>query len=159
MLMKVLCANLTHRPDTVHPVPCRPPRRPEPPAVRRLAVARFTSFAGPSMLGLPALGVLTATAQPRLAPLLKGKWPNFASGEAFDLKVVGQHAYVAVREGGLAVFDVTIPANPVPVGGYDTSRYSIGLAVSGNHAYVADSEAGWQVIDVSNPAKPVRVGG
>ncbi len=57
------------------------------------------------------------------------------------------------------MIDVSNPANPQRVGGYDTSGYAYGVAVSGNYAYVADYDAGLQVIDVSNPANPQRVGG
>ena len=60
---------------------------------------------------------------------------------------------------GLQVIDVSNPANPLRVGGYDTSGNAYGVAVSGNIAYVADWDAGLQVIDVSNPANPVRLGG
>jgi hypothetical protein len=59
----------------------------------------------------------------------------------------------------LHVIDVSNPANPQRVGGYDTSGGAWGVAVSGNYAYVADYDAGLQVIDVSNPASPQRVGG
>jgi len=56
------------------------------------------------------------------------------------------------------VIDVSNPANPRRVGGYDTSGPAYGVAVSGHYAYVADY-TGLQVIDVSNPANPQRVGG
>jgi len=56
------------------------------------------------------------------------------------------------------VIDVSNPASPQGVGGYDTGE-AYGVAVSGNYAYVADDGAGLQVIDVSNPASPQRVGG
>jgi hypothetical protein len=59
----------------------------------------------------------------------------------------------------LQVIDVSDPANPRRVGGYDTPGYALGVAVSGNYAYVADYDAGLQVIDVSDPANPRRVGG
>jgi hypothetical protein len=105
-------------------------------------------------------GTLAATAaQPSLRPLLQGKWRGSFCDLAYDVKVVGNYAYIALNQGGLAVFDISNPANPVRVGGYDTSGWAYGVAVSGNYAYVADSEAGLQVIDVSNPANPVRVGG
>jgi len=57
------------------------------------------------------------------------------------------------------VIDVSNPASPQRVGGYDTSGEALGVAVSGNYAYVADENAGLQVIDVSNPENPRRVGG
>jgi hypothetical protein len=111
------------------------------------------------LLGLLALGVLAATAQPRLAPMMNGKWPDYVRGSAMDVTVVGQYAYVAIFTGGLAVFDVSNPAKPVRVGGCGTGGAAKGVAVVGNYAYVAASEAGVQVIDVSNPAKPEYVGG
>jgi hypothetical protein len=73
--------------------------------------------------------------------------------------VQGQYAYVALGEGGLVIVDVSDPANPVRVGGVDTSGSAYGVTVSGNYAYVADGDAGLQMIDVSNPANPLRVGG
>jgi len=57
------------------------------------------------------------------------------------------------------VINVSNPANPQRVGGYNTSGEAYGVAVSGNYAYVADGPAGLQVINVSNPANPQRVGG
>ena len=36
------------------------------------------------------------------------------------------------------MIDVSNPANPQRVGGYDTSGYAHGVAVSGNYAYVAE---------------------
>jgi hypothetical protein len=41
----------------------------------------------------------------------------------------------------LQVIDVSDPANPQRVGGYDTSGSARGVAVSGNYAYVADGES------------------
>src|SRR5262245_59486610 len=61
--------------------------------------------------------------------------------------------------GGLAIIDVTSPANPQRVGGYDTSGSAMGVAGSGNYAYVGDGTNGLEVIDVSSPANPQRVGG
>ncbi|MBI2928185.1 MAG: hypothetical protein HYY24_21155 [Verrucomicrobia bacterium] len=72
--------------------------------------------------------------------------------------MTGNYAYVADRDAGLQVVDVSNPAKPQRVGGYDTSSWASGVAVAGNYAYVADSLAGQQVIDVSNPAQPQRVG-
>jgi len=57
------------------------------------------------------------------------------------------------------VIDVSNPANPLRVGGCDTSGGALGVAVSGNYAYLAYHDAGLQVIDVSNPSNPRRVGG
>jgi hypothetical protein len=63
------------------------------------------------------------------------------------------------RSGSLDIIDISNPANPQRVGGYDTSAYASGVAVAGNYVYVADGYAGLQVIDVSNPVNSQRVGG
>ena len=44
------------------------------------------------------------------------------------------------------MIDVSNPANPQWVGGYDTSGDAYGVAVSGNYAYVADREWGLVVL-------------
>ena len=102
---------------------------------------------------LPALPAQAAD------PVLVGQWPGWQRGDANGVAVSGNYVYVTIGKAGLAVIDVSNPANPQRVGGCDTSGSACGVAVSGNYAYVADDEAGLQVIDVSNPANPQRVGG
>jgi hypothetical protein len=58
----------------------------------------------------------------------------------------------------LQVIDVSDPANPQRVGGYDSGS-ARDVAVSGNFAYVAAGFGGLEVIDVSDPANPQRIGG
>jgi hypothetical protein len=106
-----------------------------------------------------AIADFGAQSQPRLQPLLNGTWPGFAGGAAFDIQVVEKFAYIALGQGGLAVFDVSSPTNVVPVGGYDTTGIAWNVHVVGSYAYVADGEAGLQVLDVSNPTNITRVGG
>jgi hypothetical protein len=104
------------------------------------------------------------------------------SGFAWGVAVSGNYAYVvwwdglthsgiidggafrmwrppAVSLSALEIIDISNPANPQRVGGYDTSGSAYGVAVSSNYAYVATSDAGLQVIDVSDPTQPRRVGG
>ncbi len=103
-----------------------------------------------------------AAAQPRLEPLLNGKWAEVTHGFATDVKVVGNRAYLALGYAGLQIIDVSNPASPMRLGGYDTSGfgYARSMAVSGSIAYVTDPLAMLlQIIDVSNPASPVRLGG
>ena len=54
-------------------------------------------------------------------------------------------AYVADDDAGLQIIDVSNPASPVRLGGYDTSGYAWGVAVAGNRIYVADYEKGLKV--------------
>lgn len=117
-------------------------------------------------LCLAVLAMLAACTSP--PPFFKSsKWPPERDwgrgGFAYDVKVVGNYAYVAHGLAGLQVTDVSDPANCMRVGGYDTGRYvpdvyARDVAVSGNYAYLVSEEAGLQVIDVRT-AKAVRVGG
>ncbi|WP_224242473.1 LVIVD repeat-containing protein [Hyalangium gracile] len=82
-------------------------------------------------------------------------------GLPVDIYVTKGHAYVVsiphqVRVGGLSVFDVSDPRNPVlkktlsPPG--DT--YWNGVWAKGDALYVASNKAGTIVYDISNPAEP-----
>ena len=96
-------------------------------------------------LGLLLNALALCAAPPHLEPLLQGKWPGFTRGEALDVKVAGNRAYLALGYGGLVILDVSNPASPVWLGGYDTGGYALGVAVSGNHIFVADDERGLKV--------------
>ena len=93
-----------------------------------------------------------------LDPVLVGQWPGYLRGPALSVAVAGSHAYVAGGVAGLQVFNISDPANPVRVGGLDTSGYAQGVAVAGSYAYVADGDAGLQVINVSDPTNCVWAG-
>jgi cyclophilin family peptidyl-prolyl cis-trans isomerase len=72
---------------------------------------------------------------------------------SFEKSVIADgRLYAAVGQAGLAVYDLTDPANPTLLDTYDTSGYARDVAVSGNFAYVADSHEGLVVVDVTDPA-------
>lgn len=77
-------------------------------------------------------------------------------GSAFDLFVLGKHAYVADGP-RFTVFDISNPSAPTLLKsiGLNDAR---GVFVSGNYAYVADGSQGLQIIDISDPANPSVVG-
>ena len=82
-------------------------------------------------------------------------------GEAADVAVAGDYAYVADGQGtypGLWIVDVSNPAAPAEAGRitYMMSR-AYGVAVAGDYAYVADAR-GLSIVNISNPATPVLVG-
>lgn len=73
--------------------------------------------------------------------------------------VEGNWAYVAAAGAGLAVYDVSDPANPVLQGMADTPYACRDVAIDGDYAYVADWHSpGFCVIDVSDPSSPDVVG-
>jgi YVTN family beta-propeller protein len=79
-------------------------------------------------------------------------------GEAFGVAIRGSYAYVADRQSGLQVIDISDPAHPCSVGTYDTPSYAADVVISGDYAYVADWNGGLQVIDISDPANPTYAG-
>ncbi|MBD2270993.1 cadherin domain-containing protein, partial [Anabaena sp. FACHB-1391] len=74
------------------------------------------------------------------------------------VQVVGNYAYVADRDSGLQIIDISNPTTPTLKGNYDTPGYAYGVQVVGNYAYVADGESGLQIIDISNPSTPTLKG-
>ena len=77
-----------------------------------------------------------------------------AFGDA-DVFASGDLAYVA-GFGGLRIWDVSDPSNPVEVGSLDTPTGNV--FVSGGLAYIAASGRGLRIVDVSVPSAPVEVG-
>lgn len=106
-----------------------------------------------------AIGLLSGPFAQAVEVTHVGHWPVWPKASANAVALSGRYAYVADGEAGLHVIDVANPAEPVRVGGHDTSGTASGVAVSGRYAYVADGETGLEVIDVSNPVNPVRLGG
>ncbi len=80
------------------------------------------------------------------------------SGEARDVAVAGEHAYVAGDASGLLVLDVTDPAAPTEVAVLTVPGRAVGLTVQGQLAYVAAEDGGVRVVDITNPTAPVEVG-
>src|SRR5207249_3454030 len=63
-------------------------------------------------------------------------------------------------EGGLEVFDISNPTNPVFVRSFCTNIWaSHPIAISGNYAFISLPQRALLALDISNPANPVPVGG
>lgn len=77
-------------------------------------------------------------------------------GNANDVRVVGNTAYVADGSSGLQIIDVTTPASPSILGSVNTTGEANDVVVQNMRAYVADGEAGLRIIDVSNPPLQLR---
>ncbi|MHB1038630.1 MAG: Ig-like domain-containing protein [Pirellulales bacterium] len=108
---------------------------------------------------LRASALSASTLPPRCGITAHGLTKRTSSGLAFDVIVSGTLAYVADQRAGLVILDVSNPAVPVRLGGYDTSGLALDLAISGTVLFVADYGGGLEIIDVSDPAAPVRLGG
>ena len=89
------------------------------------------------------------------------KVDNLATtGTAPSVKIVGNYAYIADGNSGLAIIDITDPTNLVGPGGGGTPVYeptngtAYGIDVVGSYAYVADGPAGLAIINISDPTDP-----
>ena len=71
-----------------------------------------------------------------------------------EVAISGTLAFVAGREEGLHIVDVSNPAQPQLVATYDTPGLVWGVAVEGAWVYLADGPAGVRLLDVSDPARP-----
>lgn len=76
-------------------------------------------------------------------------------GEALQVKVAGNYAYVASRQGGLNVVNVGAPAEPLLVSTFDTSGYATSIDVSGSLAVVSSGSGGIYLFDIISPGNPV----
>ncbi|MFZ2634560.1 MAG: hypothetical protein WA081_01395 [Desulfosalsimonadaceae bacterium] len=78
-------------------------------------------------------------------------------GEAKDVKISGDFAFVADGEMGLQIIDMTDKTAPAIVGSCDTPGFASGVFVTGSYAYIADGDMGIAVVNVSNKTAPVRI--
>ena len=78
---------------------------------------------------------------------------NYHGGTPYDVKIVGNLAYLADRQQGLKIVDISNPVSPTFIGSYDTLGNTWNLQIVGNLAYIADFDS-LQIIDISNPASP-----
>lgn len=76
-------------------------------------------------------------------------------GQALKVKVVGNYAYIASREGGFNIVSIADPSAPVLVGSYNTTGYATTIDVSGNLAVVSSGSGGVYLFDVTDPHNPV----
>jgi hypothetical protein len=80
-------------------------------------------------------------------------------GEARAVLIGEGYAFVSFGEhGGLRLFSLLDPLEPIEVGGYDTPGSAARIARAGSLMYIADGAAGLRVVDLSNPRSPTPLG-
>jgi hypothetical protein len=79
-------------------------------------------------------------------------------GDAYDVAVIGDYAYVTNFQNGLRAIDISDPEHPDEVGFYDTGGFAFSVTACNNIAYVADYHGGVVLVDVSDPEHLNRVG-
>jgi len=82
--------------------------------------------------------------------------------DTMAVAVSGQYGYAAeagwLGSGGLRIYDISNPDNPVIVGATNNGDSPYHVAVAGNTCYLANYDDGLRIYDVSNPTHPVNVG-
>lgn len=76
-------------------------------------------------------------------------------GEVRCIKAVGNYLYIAPRNGGIWIVDISNPSDPVTAGYADETHgryYSI--AHSGNYIYIVGAWGGLNIFDISDPTSP-----
>lgn len=77
-----------------------------------------------------------------------------AFSDVYDLVVDGRFLYAAAGTNGIAVFDISVPDEPVLVGQVATGGNATQLQVVDGRAFVAQGEDGVAVVDVVQPSDP-----
>ena len=74
------------------------------------------------------------------------------------VQVVGNYAYIANRDSGLQILNISNPSAPTLAGSYDTLNSAQGVKIVGNYAYISDQDLGLQILNISNPSAPTFAG-
>jgi len=128
-----------------------------------VAVATFGNHA---VLGLSSRFVVFDISDPS-DPILVGKSSTLPRSiskivVSEDLAYVAYHGFDGSATqpiaGGIVVFDLSIPAQPVILGSLATLARAKDMVLVGNFLIVADGQAGVRVVDVSEPSSPSIVG-
>ncbi|MCB9061741.1 MAG: hypothetical protein H6622_09490 [Halobacteriovoraceae bacterium] len=86
-----------------------------------------------------------------LSPTSSGYF--YSQAGCSDLFVEGSYIYCASYEGGVEVFDQTMPTSaPVQIGGYDSGSRDYDIGMSGNFLYTASYANGLIILDASIPS-------
>ncbi len=70
----------------------------------------------------------------------------------------GTYAYVATKNSGLVIVDISDPTDPQPVSYFDSPGQALDVELVGNYIYIADGNSGLMIVDVSDPANPTEEG-
>jgi hypothetical protein len=92
------------------------------------------------------------------APVKLGEFvaPGNFGSEAITIN--GHYAYMADRDYGLRIIDISEKAAPTEVGALNATGFSYNIAVNGNYAYMVKLWDGLGIFDISDPTAPVEVG-
>lgn len=75
-----------------------------------------------------------------------------------SVTVRGDYAYVAMQSGGLAIYDICVPSQPVEVSSGTVYGSTTSVAIVGSVGYLASGDIGISVVDLSDPRQPSLIG-
>ena len=95
------------------------------------------------------------------------EWKSQLGGVPMDFVIRGDRLYVARGAGGLQIFDIETPSDPVRIGLYRPSfGEALHLHLVDDTVYLAEYDwdltgavSGLEILDVSDPTAPVLIGG
>ena len=82
---------------------------------------------------------------------------SVSTGNAQDVIVVGNYAYVADAVAGVRIVNITTPSAPAIAGTYDTPGTARQIDVNGTIVYVADTDS-VQILSIATPTAPQFLG-
>ncbi|RLC42118.1 MAG: hypothetical protein DRH51_01490 [Candidatus Coatesbacteria bacterium] len=88
--------------------------------------------------------------QPENPPQLVGSIDLSSYGRVEDVAVKGNYAYIAAKDGGLIVVDISDPENPTFKKKFTTPNPLWRIFISGNYLYGACSSGGLVIFDISD---------
>ncbi len=74
------------------------------------------------------------------------------------LQIVGDYLYIAGFGHGFHVLEISNPAHPKWIGGWNNVTCPVGVQVVGRYAYLANRTSGLDILDVQDPRSPAQVG-
>jgi hypothetical protein len=80
---------------------------------------------------------------------------NIGEEEPVSVDVLGNYAYIAGYGPALRIFDISNPANPMPLAAYGTNRYAMDVSIAGKYGCIVGRTV--ELVDISDPANPIGV--
>jgi hypothetical protein len=97
-------------------------------------------------------------------PTIVGSISSSLIGNAVDVYIDGDYAYVTNEGEGLKVVNITDPTNPYVIGTYVTNSTAQSVYVDGDYVFIADYKGipqqykNFLILDVTNPTNPIHLG-
>jgi hypothetical protein len=95
---------------------------------------------------------------PNNPPLVASSTPVLP-GVISHIEVVGNYAYLATRQAGLRIWDISNPGFPAEIGFFTlaNTQSTFYVQVQGNYAYLLQGYSAFDIVNISNPASPELV--